>query len=416
MNFNNVITKRHHFQHSNRQKILPLFVVFLCRAALAGALDFGVIVQEGFEASGGNEPFVPLWTQNAGPWFSQVVNEELSFQLSLDFSLAYAPANSNTAGKKWRPVFQVNRAQVLWRPLPLLAVEAGRVFFEDPMGRIASGLFDGVKVTLNWEQNTLNAALLYSGLQYKERAKIIMTEGDLGDYADNDSYFAPGRLILSAFWQSRYLSDKTLDLGALGQIDLRSQGEKLHSQYLLGKFSFPVFSFIDVSTGAIIGVKEQDSGGALSFAANLSLAFALPGALADQLSLSGYVSSGSVGPYLRPYFPVNALAEGEVFRPSLAGIYAVKLSYQLVPFKHTHLNATGRYFWRSTRDIIPGVAGLNNSTKDNLGAELYASGIWTPLSDLSLSLGGGVFFPSGPVKELGTEIMWKAAAAVILSL
>jgi hypothetical protein len=392
-------------------------------APLVPAADFGLILDETLEAEGSDQSEGNLaWTQTAIPWFSYAPNLQFEFYLSLGFGLERTDITNNTTleeAEKWRPLFQVNRSQLTWKPQSALMVEAGRVAYEDPLGRIASGFFDGAKASLNLGQNTLNIAALYSGLQFKERAKIVMTEGDMADYFDEDTYFASKRLLLSFFWQSRYPWNRniTVDLGGLAQFDLRDdEAEKLHSQYAVGKISSFVFSALDIAAGGIFGVKEQGSGSALSFAGDLSAAFAFPGALNDRLSLSGYVSSGSEGRELRPYFPITAIAAGKVYTPSLTGLYTAELAYQLKPFDGLYLSAEGRYFWRTSRNIIPGTAELNNSDKDNLGAEVWAAAVWMPLSDLSFTLQGGVFFPNGPVKDAGTPLLWKATIGATLSL
>jgi hypothetical protein len=293
------------------------------------------------------------------------------------------------------------------------------VFYEDPLASIASGLFDGAKLSLNLGQTTLNISGLYSGLQHKERAKIVMTEDDLLDFVDSDTYFASKRLLVSAFLQTRNLGNfnNTLDFGGLAQVDLRNDdGEKLYSQYAALQFGFPVLSIMDIKAGGVFGIEEMDSGSAVSFAANLSAAFAVPGPLVDRLSVSGYISSGSVGEELRPYFPVTAISAGEVFTPSIAGLYTVKLGYQVNPFKSLYVNLTGTYFWRTTRDIIPGTGGTSDLEEDNLGAEVYAQSVWAPLSDLSFNLGGGAFFPAGPVKDAGAQVTWKIKFTTTLSL
>jgi hypothetical protein len=105
-----------------------------------------------------------------------------------------------------------------------------------------------------------------------------------------------------------------------------------------------------------------------------------------------------------------------VFTPSIAGLYTAKLGYEVSLLDSLYFDITGRYFWRTTRDIIPGIAGESDSGKDNLGLEVYAASVWAPRSDLSFSLGGGVFFPDGPVKDAGTPLMWKAKFAATVSL
>jgi hypothetical protein len=142
----------------------------------------------------------------------------------------------------------------------------------------------------------------------------------------------------------------------------------------------------------------------------------VPGFPADRLSAGLYVSSGSSGRDLRPYFPVTAVSGGEVYNPSLSGLYIAKLVYQVKPLEVLYLNSAFRYFWRTTRDIIPGIAITNNSGQYQLGAEIYASSVWTPLSDLSFSLGGGLFFPDGPLKDADIPLMWELGIGISVSL
>jgi hypothetical protein len=256
-------------------------------------------------------------------------------------------------------------------------------------------------------------------LQHKERANIIMTAGDLNDYVDDDNYFAAQRLLFSLFLQSRNIGNfnNTLDFGGIAQLDLRlDEVEKLHSQYGALKFSFPLFSVIDISAGGIFGVKEQTSGSAVSYAGNFSAALDVPGTPTDRLSVLGYISSGSKGTDLRPYFPVTAIQAGEVFTPSITGLYMAKLAYEVTPLNSLYVNITGSYFWRTTDEIIPGTTGVSDSAEHNLGAEFYVRTVWLPLSDLSFSLGGGMFFPNGPIKDAGMPVMWKAAVTATLSL
>jgi hypothetical protein len=403
-------------------KLRNMMVLLLFLSAIrVFSVDFGLILNEKFEVKD-NDGVVPVWTQTATPWLSINPNTELSFYRSLDLSLEYTDTtNIKSSGDldEWRPLFQVSRFQALWKPAPAVFVEAGRVLYADPLGYIAVGLFDGLKASLGRGQNTFNFSALYSGLQHKERAKIVMTQGDLEDYSDKDNYFSSKRLLFSAFWQGRQLGnfDNTVDFGGLVQTDVRSDDEeRLHSQYLLGKFTLPLFSVATLSTGGILGIKEQDTGSAVSLAGDISGAVGVPGRLADRLGAGVYVSSGISGRTLRPYFPVTAIAGGDVYTPSLAGLGLAKVEYQVKPLESLYLNMAFRYFWRTTRDIIPGIAGTSESESNSLGTEFYASGIWTPVTDLSFSLGGGAFFPDGPIKDVDMPVMWKLTVALALSL
>ncbi|MDR3247369.1 MAG: hypothetical protein LBT39_01160 [Treponema sp.] len=408
------------------KKYLPVVLLFFifCAAAMGQALvppDYGMLLNLNFETEGNvdTDKIGYIRTETLTPWFSYAPSGQFSLYLSLDFSLEHSESINGDDGPLWEPLFQVNRFQASWRPLPFLFVEAGRVKYSDPLGSIASGLFDGATASLSLGTNSLSASALYAGLQHKERAKVVMTTGDLIDYVDEDTYFAASRLLFSLFWQSRYLFNfnSTLDFGGIAQVDLRTNNqEKLHSQYALLKFSFPVLSAVDISAGGIFGVKQQDTGSALSYTGNFSAALDVPGPLTDRVLLAGFISSGSVGGDLRPYFPVTVISAGEVFTPSIAGLYTAKVAYRIAPLRSLYVNVEGTYFWRTSRDIIPGTSATSNLDTNNLGAEFYLRTVWVPLSDLSFSLGWGMFFPDGPLKDAGVPVMWKTVIAATVSL
>jgi hypothetical protein len=401
-------------------KRLATLPALLLSAVFCAAGDFGLNLTEEFESSGGGGGTVLAWTQTAVPWFRLAPSDGFSLYLSADFCLEYADGGAVDSGP-WRPLFRPNRSFILWKPAAAFFAEAGRLWYQDPLGLIAQGLFDGARLTLNMGQHTLEASALYAGLQHKDAAKIIMTQGDLTGYLEDGSYFAPRRLLASLFWQARQAGlGSVLDLGGLAQFDLRdSGGEKLNSQYGLGKFTLTLAKVFDLSLGGVIGAKQQDSGNALSLAGNLSAAWALPGPPVDRLVLEAYVSSGGGDKGLVPFFPVSSISAGNVFTPGQTGLATATARYRISPHTTLYLELMGVYFWRTTTDIIPGVAALprkGDTDRKDMGAELYLSAAWRPFSDLGFTLGGGVFLPSGPVGDAGMETTWQIKAATTLSL
>lgn len=402
------------------KRLFTLPALLLLSAAFCAAWDFGLNFTEEFETSGGDDTIL-AWAQTAVPWFQTAPGENFSLYLSADFILEYADGGVVDPGDAWKPLFRPNRSFFLWKPAAAFFVEAGRLWHQDPLGIIAEGLFDGARFTMNLGQHTLEASALYAGLQHKDAAKIIMTEGDLNDHLKDDAYLAPRRLLTSLFWQSRQAGlGSVLDAGGLAQFDLRDGGgEKLNSQYGLGKFTVTLARVFDLSLGGVIGAKQQDSGNALSLAGNLSAAWALPGPLVDRLVLEGYVSSGSGDTGLAPFFPVSSVPAGDVFTPGQAGLATAAVRYQTASLNTLYLEIKGIYFWRTTTDIIPGVAAVpqeGGTGRKDLGAEMYLSAGWRPFSDLGFTLGGGIFLPSGPVKEAGMKTLWQVKAAAVLSL
>jgi hypothetical protein len=82
-----------------------------------------------------------------------------------------------------------------------------------------------------------------------------------------------------------------------------------------------------------------------------------------------------------------------VLRPEFSGIALVQSSYTARLHEALSASLSAAYFFR-TDEITYSDPGMEASTRSPLlGGELYGGVIWAPWSDLSISAGGGVFFP-----------------------
>jgi hypothetical protein len=413
-------------KHSCLYRAVLCAALFAAGLSAAFAFDFGMALStEGeYRTEMVEEKHNVIWSLTGIPWVSAVLDENCSLYASLNLSADYA----RSLGTLRHPgeLFQLERTVLRFKPLSAFSafsVEAGRVQFSDPTAFVAFGLYDGVNAALALKSSRLSVSALYSGFQFKERSKILMTEADLMDYYDADQYFGSKRAVFAAFWKKHDIGDtksgNTLDVGGIAQIDLRDtatnavDGEKLHSQYVLAKFAFSPLSAMGVSVSGVFGIKEQDSGKAISYLGDAALSWNFS---ASRVSAQCTFSSGVEGDAVRPFFPVNAVALGEVFTPTVSGLLAAKLRYQSRITDSFFLDAAFTYFARTTTDFLPGAALSTDSDGLTLGMEIYANAAYIVFSDFSVKLGTGVFIPAAPLKDAGSPVMGKVKATVNFSL
>ena len=104
----------------------------------------------------------------------------------------------------------------------------GRQYYSDPLGYIADGLFDGLRLTLRTGSGSFSAGAWYTGLLYKKRAIIEMTAEeqvsyskavDYGDFMG--TYFAPRRIVSALDWEHPSLAGLlNTRFSLLGQFDI----------------------------------------------------------------------------------------------------------------------------------------------------------------------------------------------------
>jgi hypothetical protein len=282
-------------------------------------------------------------------------------------------------------------------------LKAGRMYYSTPLPFIAEGLFDGAGFSFDTAIGSFNAGAWYTGLLYKKRINITMTDEELlsnsskleyDDFAD--TYFAPRRVISAFGWEYPDLLDMVrVRFSILGQFDL--SGAKLNSQYLATRFTMPVKEFVIDLGGCLETI--QDSGDLeVGFAGELGFSWMFPVFAQSQLSLLGRFSSGA-------FQPVTTMPQGEVFKARLSGLSMVSLDYTARFNRYVSAGLSSSLFIRS------GSGTNTDSGSSFLGNELFGKLYWSPVSDLWLNLGGGIFLP---YKNTGN--LWRFELNAILSL
>jgi hypothetical protein len=358
------------------------------------------------------------YTGTAVPWFAAPLGEQGDLYLSGGISAVYAD-------EEWKPVPEVYRFEMTWRFGSGQRLEAGRLPYRDPLGLVMNGLYDGLAFNADLGKTRLSIGAFYTGLLYKKTAYIVMNPGDYAAYYDEDVYFASRRLVFSAGWEIPGLlnTQGKLDLGLIGQADLNEPDDeieddgKVHTQYVLGKFTLPFLNYYHAELGAMLGlIEERDLDPGVCFAFSGGLAWLLPGGVNDRLSVHTAVSSGAWNDTARAFLPINTIAQGKVLRPRLSGLALVDAGYTVRFFQSLAADVQAGYFFRTDTDAYsdPGLDG--DSLSPLLGGEISSTLTWAPVSDISVSLGGGAFLPQmGKSFAEDSSTRWRISLETLFS-
>jgi hypothetical protein len=216
--------------------------------------------------------------------------------------------------------FEAERTELNLHPASGLYLSLGRIRFGDPAALTASGLFDGASGSLNLGVCRLSLGAYYTGLLYKETAKILLTPGDLERYekpldADGlEGYFASRRVLLALTAEFPDLTSRTsLAAQALAQIDANGASETLNTYYLELRAGAEPFDPLHLSAGGIgellQGPDELWGSGAAFGGAD----WEVPGTLADMLSAEFLWTGGRSGENMSAFTPVSGKNAGRVF-------------------------------------------------------------------------------------------------------
>jgi len=388
----------------NERKQLLTFLFVICYLLFADSLfavDVGLVLDQNAivigdgPAFGYNGIFIPRITGligNAG-----------------DF---YISGGINYKSDPWSFVPELLRTDFSWRT-GSMDFTVGRMAYDDPLGYVASGLFDGARFSKYTKIGTFSAGAWYTGLLYKERAKIEMTENEYTahktaiDWNDfSNTYFAPRRFLAAADWVYKgFLDNAIAKLSLISRFDLSE--EKLHSQYLVGKAIIPVETIVSngafsVDLGGSFELIEESNKTNTAFAT----AFAAEAAPAwrnnvHYISLGiKYASGESDG--MAAFLPLTTNAQGQIWNPKISGITMLSLEY------------TARLHETLSVGFYPAYYILNGSGGNGRnGGEIFGAVYWSPSPDINVNLGAGASFGNVVPDE---KASWRVALNVVLSL
>jgi len=202
-------------------------------------------------------------------------------------------------------------------------------------------------------------------------------------------------------------------LALLGQFDL-SDGDKLHSQYAVGKLSLPINAFL-FDLGACFELLQSPSM-ETAFAAEAGVSYVLPTTLRNKVSLFARYSSGNSGGTMSAFQPFTITGQGNILDAKLSALSIITLDYIAKLNKAFSAGLTSSYFIRNDLKTFSSYPVSGGGGGNLLGNEFFARLLWSPVSDLYFSLGGGVFLPSMGDAAPNADNAWRVELNVIISM
>jgi hypothetical protein len=400
---------------------LVLLVLLFFVPVIVGAFDIGLSVDQIFGLDRFGEEKANDYQASILPWYSLLIGGTGDFFFSGALNLSYKD-------KEFSLVPELLRTEISWR-IGGSRIKAGRIQYADPLGLIADGLFDGAQLLYDSPTiGTIGAGAWYTGLLYKERASIMLSPEDIDHYYAlyniNDftnTYFAPKRLMFAANWEHPALAERfQLKAGIVGQIDINPDiNFPYHSQYFAAKIGVPGPGLL-FELGVGFELIEYWNELNFAFAGETGLYWTLPTQIPNRLSFTGIFTGGKVDKTpVAAFTPITSKSQGAILGAKLSGISALGLDYMIRLHRTFSAGLAASYFIRSDTKTFQSypVADINTMVNQYLlGGEFYAKLIWSPLSDLRLTMGGGVFMPSlGDIApKAGNKWRIELSAAVAL--
>jgi hypothetical protein len=401
--------------------VIATFFLYIVLLSPLFAKDFGLVLDttpgyesfEGFD-NPGKEKFV--FGGALRPWFSSSLRSDMDIYLSAGVQVKYEREEFTLAPELYRTEFT-------WRPVETQSLSAGRIYYSDPLGFIAEGLFDGLAWTKFAEIGTFSAGAYYTGFLYKKTAYITVSHEELYsyngtlDYADFvETYFAPSRALVSVDYANVFADELRLNLSLLGQFDLNGEDTYYHSEYLAAKAVFPWKNVFVFEAGAAAEFIET-SGESFLFglAGEMKFSWMPPGVLQDRLQAGARYASGRWGESSFAEFrPLTTETQGHVLRAKLSGLSVIETEYTVRLHRVFAADISASYFIRN--DLSTYIGLFANNKEYFMGAEVYAELIWSPFSDIRFSLGGGAFLPQLGNTSPDSKPSWLVSLNITLAI
>ena len=174
----------------------------------------------------------------------------------------------------------------------------------------------------------------------------------------------------------------------------------------------PVKAFV-FDLGGCFELIENSGELGIGLAGELGIAWMLPTKIEDRLSFLGRISSGVIeSNRIRAFNPLTTVYHGEVLKARLSGVSMLSLDYIARIHKSFSAGISSSYFIRS--DL--GTYLDYGSSGYFLGNEFFGRAFWSPVSDIQLNLGGGIFLPALGNVAPKAHPQWRIELNALISI
>jgi len=401
----------------NYSYLFTLFTVFFFCSLSLNAVDFGLVLSQNVESNVPTSNIEKTSFDNIKtvlmPRFSSPLFDNCNLYVS--GAISYEADSAMVIPELTRTEISLKREYA--------NLNVGRIFYSDPLGLTASGLFDGAQVSFITSNGNIRATGLYTGLLYRKRALITMTPNELktgNDKVDYDdfanSFFAPKRILAALDYNHPSLAG-FIDLKTSILTQLDASGEGLNSQYFTADLSIPIKSLI-FNLGGCFELIEYNDETTPAFVTDIGLTYMLPTKLAKRIKLSWKYSSGvSEDKTIGAFLPITTVSQGEIAEAKLSGLSLLSLDFTGRLAKSLSANTAFTYFIRNdlgTYTNYPVTGG--DSQGHLLGAEIFGRLIWTITSEIRLNIGTGAFIPALGDVAPDTDVLWRTKLNLVFSV
>jgi len=393
-------------------KRIVLLLLFISPACL-WAYDLGVTFNQdlGFDGIGGN--IATDYSAAFIPYFSTSFGDSMDLFVSASVKGVYEYENFAFVGELLHTEFSWHSDN--------FRIRAGRIPYAAPLNFIVEGFFDGAQALYDTEIGTFNTGAWYTGLLYKRSANITMTLEDFDSYYDNmdygdpNTYFASRRILMALGWEHSAIAGMIRGKASiLGQIDRNDTVTPYNSMYISAKAAMPLKQFV-ISMGGCLQIAGDDET-EIGLAGELGGSWIAPTPFYSQLSFIGRFSSGKTDS-IYPFVPVTTKPQGNVLQAKLSGISGLFLDYTAQLRQAVSAGLTISYFIRGDNETYT-LYPVNpfNDSGTALGCELFGRAAWNPFTDLSLTMGAGIFLPSLGNVNPKADPQWRLELGLVLVL
>ncbi|MDR2941883.1 MAG: hypothetical protein LBV17_04755 [Treponema sp.] len=397
-------------------RLFFLFSLFFFHFSFVSALDFGMFLNQNAGYGGAGKDGSFDYKIGAVPRLTGLLGQTGDFIISAGIEADY--------NDSWKFVPELLRTELSFHSGEWV-FEFGRMYHSDPLGFAAEGLFDGVKVAYNSQAGTFSAGAWYTGLLYKKRTAIEMTDEetmannaplDYGNFAG--TYFAPKRFLGALGWE--HLGGVVqARASVLGQFDFFAE-KPLNSQYAVVKLTLPVkiFSF---DLGGCFELLQNDGETGTALAASAGIAVTPQTVFKNRLSLlARYFSgagNGNTGVTAGAFTPFTSQSRWNIFKVKFSGLSIITLDYAARLHPAFSAGLSSAYYIRNDFETYKGYPLSGETGKGYaLGNEFFARLLWSPSSDLHANLGAGVFLPSMGDAAPNADNFWRVELNIVFSL
>jgi len=435
--------------------LLILLLLFMFPSA-AGAVDFFLITNQSFSVEEqGREKTSYEYLSNLLVGIEYYFNDFWDLYLSAGFTFGWKGISPypiehsrNELSKELTYVPELLRTEFT-RLNKNMVFRFGRINYSDPLGIIASGLFDGFQFSHSSIAGNFSIGAWYTGFLYKKTSYIVMNDRDLIEFNKTldygnfvDTYFSPRRLLMSLDWYHPSIADFfKLSAAVTAQIDFPKNAkqddkqeassnitnEKFHSQYLTLKAIIPIKSF-DFELGGSIETSQKilpdvNTENGIALAGIVNIFYKIPTKFDSSLSLTSRFATGDKN-NVNAFIPLSNRFYGDIFKTRMSGSSLISLAYTARFITDIGMTFGVSHFLR--HDLVsytayPFKTDDNKSLKDeyrsgrSMGTEIFTKFVWNTAIDSQIILGGGVFLPVLGNAAKNAKPLWSVEIAMVFA-